>query len=492
LIDLNLIPKNNTMKFIVAILLLILASFSCQIKKYSTDVEEKIKLVENNLSGWVQTEDDDRWTLADRMKKYNINGLSIAVIYNYKLQWAKGYGYADVSEKWPVTAKTLFQAASISKSLNSLGILKLVQENKLDLDSDINIYLTTWKFPYDEKSNNKHITIKNLLSHTGGLTVHGFPGYARGEQLPTIPQILDGQGPANTEAVRSSEEPGKNLSYSGGGTTISQLIMMDVTKEPYDNFMQKNVLDPMGMTSSSFKQPPSKNNAEILATGYKSDGREVEGKYHIYPEQAAAGLWTNPSDLCKYVIETQLAFRGESEKVLSQEMTRLRVTPVLQDAALGTFVNSRVTGSSKYFNHNGGNEGFSCTAIGSLNEGNGVVIMINSENVSIIEEIANSVAIVYEWKDYYLPEIKKIVEVDTSVTEKYIGKYDLDGRVLTVKKDQEGIFIVTPEDRSFKLNFTSDSDFFLREIKGNSRFNYGMDGKVKGFTFNESVAPKIE
>jgi hypothetical protein len=268
--------------------------------------------------------------------------------------------------------------------------------------------------------------------------------------------------------------------------------MMDVTKEPYDNFMQKNVLDPMGMTSSSFKQPPSKNNAEILATGYKSDGREVEGKYHIYPEQAAAGLWTNPSDLCKYVIETQLAFRGESEKVLSQEMTRLRVTPVLQDAALGTFVNSRVTGSSKYFNHNGGNEGFSCTAIGSLNEGNGVVIMINSENVSIIEEIANSVAIVYEWKDYYLPEIKKIVEVDTSVTEKYIGKYDLDGRVLTVKKDQEGIFIVTPEDRSFKLNFTSDSDFFIREIKGNSRFNYGMDGKVKGFTFNESVAPKIE
>ena len=165
------------------------------------------------------------------MKKYNINGVSIAVIHNYQIEWARGYGFADVSENRPVTEKTLFQAASISKSLNSVGVLKLVQEKKLDLNSDINKYLVTWKFPYDEKSNNKIITLTNLLSHTGGLTIHGFPGYAKGEVLPTLPQILDGQKPANTEAVRSSTEPGKRVIYSGGGITISQMIVMDVTNK---------------------------------------------------------------------------------------------------------------------------------------------------------------------------------------------------------------------------------------------------------------------
>jgi len=159
----------------------------------------------------------------------------------------------------PVTENTLFQGASISKSLNSVGVLKLVQENKLDLNTDINTYLVTWKFPYDEKSNNKKITISNLLSHTAGLTIHGFPGYAKGDSIPSLPQILNGQKPANTQAVRSSAEPGKSVNYSGGGVTVSQMIVVDVTKQPSDVFMQKNVLDPLGMTGSSFTQPPAGN-----------------------------------------------------------------------------------------------------------------------------------------------------------------------------------------------------------------------------------------
>ena len=244
--------------FLLVILILICnCSPNDQSGKYSANVEEKIKQVENNLAGWVQTGTNDRWNLMERMKQYGINGVSIAVVHNYKIEWARGYGFADVSEKRPVTGATLFQAASISKSLNSLGVLKLVQEKKIDPDADINNYLVSWKFPYDEKSNNKKITTTNLLSHTGGLTVHGFPGYARGDTLPTLPQILEGLKPANTEAVRSSSEPGKNVNYSGGGTTITQLIVMDITHQPYDVFMKKNVLDPLGMTSSSFTQPPA-------------------------------------------------------------------------------------------------------------------------------------------------------------------------------------------------------------------------------------------
>jgi CubicO group peptidase (beta-lactamase class C family) len=482
-------PATKTILFLI---LFGTSSLSAQTKKYPADIEEKIKLVENNLAGWVQTGNGDTWTLEERMKKYNIKGLSIAVVHNYQIEWARGYGFADVSENRPVNEMTLFQAASISKSLNSLGVLKLVQENRLDLNSDINKYLVTWKFPYDEKSNNKLITLTNLLSHTAGLTMSGFPGYARGETLPTLPQILDGQKPANTVAVRSSTEPGKSYIYSGGGTTISQLIIMDVTHQPYEVFMQKNVLDPLGMTSSSFIQPPPEKNKSILATGYKADGKEVTGKYHIYPEQAAAGLWTNPSDLSKYLIETQLSWQGKSSKVITPELSRLRLTTILEDAALGTFVNSRVSGSYKYFNHNGGNEGFSCTAIGCRDNGEGVVIMTNSDNSSILEEIANSVATVYKWKDYYLPEIKKVVDIDESVAARYTGKYDLGGEKITIKMSGSGLLLNKTGDLFWKVYFTSDSDFFVRESRGSIRFQIDKDNKVTGFNSNGRIAKKVE
>jgi len=230
--------------------------------RYSPETEERIKLVENNLGDWV-----------------------------------KGYGWADVDEKRPVTEKTLFQAASISKSLNGVGVLKLVQDGKLDLYTDINQYLKSWKFPYDSVSGGKPITLSALLSHTAGLTIHGFPGYAQGDTLPSVQQVVDGQKPANTEAVRSFIEPGTCVVYSGGGTTITQQIVTDVTGRPYDEYMQKNVIDPMGMKSSSYRQPPAGTDTSLLATGYKADGTRVDGKFHIYPEQAAAGLWTNPTDL---------------------------------------------------------------------------------------------------------------------------------------------------------------------------------------------------
>jgi CubicO group peptidase (beta-lactamase class C family) len=486
--------KHNLYPVKILMLLIILStvSISCQKKKYPADIEEKIKLVESSLAGWVQTGNNDIWSLAERMKKYNINGVSIAVIHNYRIEWARGYGFADVSENRPVTEKTLFQAASISKSLNSVGVMKLVQEKKLDLTSDINNYLVTWKFPYDEKSKGKKITLTNLLSHTAGLTIHGFPGYAKGDTLPTLTQILDGKKPANTVAVRSSTEPGKSVIYSGGGTTISQLIVMDVTQEPYDLFMQKNVLEPLGMTSSSYNQPPPEKKKSLLATGYKADGKEVPGKYHIYPEKAAAGLWTNPSDLCKYIIETQLSYQGKSSKVLTPEMTRLRLTPVMEDAALGMFVNSRVTGSLKYFNHNGGSEGFSCTAIGCRDNGEGVVIMTNSDNRSLLEEIANSVATVYKWKDYYLPEVKKIIDIDKSIVTRYPGKYELGDTIITIKMGDSGLLLNTVGDIFWNIYFTSDSDFFARELRGNLRFQTDKYHKVIGFSFNGMTAKRVE
>lgn len=209
-----------------------------------------------------------------------------------------------------MTSHTLFQAASISKSLNAVGVLKLAQDKKLDLFADKNTYLKNWKFPSDSLSKGMKINIANLLSHTAGLNLHGFEGYEKGTNLPTIVQILDGAKPANSPAVRSMYEPGKKSEYSGGGTTISQLIVTDITYKQYADYMEHNVLKPLGMSSSTFLQPPININYLLLATGYDGNGKEIPGKYHIYLKQARAGLWTNPTDLAKYIVDTQLAYQG--------------------------------------------------------------------------------------------------------------------------------------------------------------------------------------
>ena len=236
---------------------------------------EKISEVEKNLTGRIIFEGDAPMNLQERMAFYKIKGLSMAVIQNYKIIWAKGYGWADEDKKIPVTTQTLFQAASISKSLNAVGVLKLVQDKKLDLYTDINTYLTSWKFPYDSLSKGKKINMANLLSHTGGLTVHGFGGYEQGKQIPSVGDILDGKKPANSPAVRSLYEPGIKYEYSGGGITISQQIIADITHMPYDKYMDEQILKPMGMTNSTYAQPPMNRNQEMLATAYFASGKEL-------------------------------------------------------------------------------------------------------------------------------------------------------------------------------------------------------------------------
>lgn len=462
---------------------------------YSKEVQAKIKKFENNLGLWVQI-GNQQFTLADKMKSNHVNGVSIALIKDYKIEWAKGYGWADSAEQRPVTTNTLFQAGSISKSLNGVGILKLVQEGKLNLDSDINMYLKSWKFPYDSLSKGKKITIANLLSHTAGLTVHGFDGYEKGDTLPALIQILNGEKPANSKAIRSMYEPSLRYQYSGGGTTISQLILQDVTGQRYDTYMWNNVLNPMAMSNSFYTQPPPADKENLLATGYYNDGKAVKGKYHIYPEQAAAGLWTNPTDLAKYIIETQLSLQGKSNKVLSPETTRLRLTPYIDSsAALGVFIIKK--GNEKYFNHDGSDEGFVGSYYGSMENGNGVVVMANTDNGSLLNEIVNSLAAVYNWKDFYTPKIKKVVAVNNEILKSYIGNYNLYRNTFNVTLEKEGLMLRLNSTTKYKIYFTSDTDFFMLEMAGSEvRFIKDKNNKVTGFDIDyngdKMQAVKIE
>lgn len=454
--------------------------FAQSVPPISKALAAKIKQVENGLVPWAKPQDSRSYSLEERMAKYNVNGLSIVVIKNYKIDWAKGYGWANVAQKKPVTTSTIFQAGSVSKSLNGVAILKLVQDKKLDLYADINNDLSTWKFPYDSLSKNKKISMANLLSHTGGITVHGFYGYQKGEEIPTIYEILDGKKPANSAPVRSMYEPGKMAEYSGGGITISQLILTDLTKKKYEDYLWAEILKPMGMTQSFFNSSPPESRKNLLASGYLLNGKEmVEGNYHIYPEQAAASLWSTPTDLAKYVIETQLSLIGKSNKILSQESTKLRLTPYIDDeSALGVFIEKK--GTEKYFSHSGGTTGFIDEYIGSFENGNGVVVMTNSANPGIIREIFNSVSIAYGWKDFYQPSLKKTISLTNAAMEKYLGSYMWYGKPVSITKEQNELWLNAPV-RS-KLYFTSEVDFYMNEKAVDYKFSVDANGIVNGFT----------
>lgn len=446
---------------------------------YSKAVNEQIDLVENNLSGGIVI-DGKSYNLHERMKHYNVTGLSIAVIDNYQIVWAKGYGYADKKENREVTTNTMFEPGSISKSLNALGVLKLAQQGKLNLYQDINQYLISWKFPYDTVSKDEKITTAQLLSHTAGVSVYGFPGYERDSVIPGITEILDGKHPANTPPVRSLTEPGKEFSYSGGGILISQQLLTDITKQPYEQFMYNNVLKPLGMSNSFYNQPPTADQQKNLATGYESNGSEVSGKYFVYPEKAAAGLWTTPTDIGKYIVEMQLAYKGQSSKVLNQEMVKLHVTPYENESsAMGTFVQDR--NDEKYFFHDAGNKGFRGFYIAGLTNGKGVVLFVNSEDGTVLLELLNSIALVYDWEGFAKPEQITTVPINEALTSKYVGDYITEGTLSEVKKENDGLYYWIDGIYS-KMYFTSEKDFRNIEFPTVKSFIVDNAGEVSGFT----------
>jgi CubicO group peptidase (beta-lactamase class C family) len=466
--------------------ILFLTIFSIAALGQST-VQQRIEQVENNLTENLQIPGPKPLNLQQRMSYYKVKGLSIAVIKDYKIDWAKAYGVSDEALKIPVTEKTLFQAASISKSINAIGVMKLFKRSNLDLFADINTYLSSWKFPYDSLSKGKMINTANLLSHTAGLNVHGFAGYESGLALPSTIQILNGEGTANSDPVRSQFEPGIRQQYSGGGTTITQLMVTDLSKQSYEQFMEREVLKPLGMSNSTFAQPPKLVKSGLLATGYNTDGIEVKGKYHIYPEQAPAGLWTNPTDLAQYIIETQLAYAGKSAKVLDQTSTKLRLTPYKNgNAALGVFIEDY--DGTKYFGHGGSNDGFQSGYYGSFEGGNGLVIMVNSDNGQIIQELINSIATVYNLKGLNKSSILKPVEVEEKVLDSYLGNYQLRPElVLTITREGKQIFGQATGQPKFEVFAETTTKFRYKDFPATMEFVKDDQGKVNKMIYIQGV-----
>jgi len=464
------------MRSIIARILLLVLVFS-QGASGQSSVQPHIERVEKGLLSAVLIKGDPGWTIQERMKRYKVPGVSIAVINNYEVEWARGYGVKDIETNEPVTTETIFQAGSISKSVAAMTALKRVEQGKIALDQNINDKLTSWKLPDNEFTAKRKVTLANLLSHTGGLTVHGFPGYAVGEKIPTLPQVLDGAEPANTAAVRVDMEPGAKFRYSGGGVTIAQLAIMDIEKKPYPQIAQETVLGPLNMTNSTYNQPLPAETRKKAASGHRGDGRPVEGKIHIYPEMAAAGLWTTPTDLAKFAIEVQLSLAGKSNKVLSKEMTTKMVTPFIDGSpGLGFFIEKR--GQATYFGHGGADEGFRAQLLVNRDKGYGAAVMVNSDNGEIMNEIIRAIAKEYQWEDY-LPQPLETVSVDPAKMDDYTGRFLVNpDRVLTITKENGKLYGEPTSSPKVELFALSDSEFTRTDANVQYTFAKGEGGKV--------------
>jgi CubicO group peptidase (beta-lactamase class C family) len=361
------------------------------------DQEERIHRVVATLVGLPMGEGQAplRMDLLQLMKLYNVPGLSVAVIDDYKIVWAKGYGVIETGSSTPVTPKTLFQAGSISKPVAATGALYLVEHGKLALDENVNEKLKTWKVPDNDFTTREKVTLRRLMSHTAGLTVHGFPGYDVNDAMPTLVQIFNGEKPANTAPIRVDTVPGTIERYSGGGVTIEQQLMMDVSGKAFPALLRELVLDKIGMAESSYEQPLPPARAAMTASGTYSDGKVVRGRWHIYPEMAAAGLWTTPTDLCRFAIEIAQSKQGKSNRVLSEKMTKEMLTPVLEEAGLGLFIEKNNPGQ---FGHNGADEGFQAILTMNAESGKGVAIMANSDNgITVGDVLVRRIAKEYGW-----------------------------------------------------------------------------------------------
>jgi CubicO group peptidase (beta-lactamase class C family) len=426
---------------------------------------DKVTAFENGLTETKEIIFEDsalnKYSIIQRMKYYKIPSVSLAIIDNGKIVLSKAYGFADIGKKRPATINTLYQVASISKSVNALGVLKLVQEGKLSLTSDIRAYLKTWSFPDNELSQHKSITIKNLLSHTAGLSVHGFIGYSTSDSLPTINQILDGQRPANNEPVKPIYPVGEHFEYSGGGYTILRKILDDNISPDYDSLMTAIVLAPIGMTNSTFSQPLSQAYTNY-AYGTDHDMHTLKGNYYRYPEQAAGGLWSTATDIAKFVMRIQNDLSGSKHSILNKELTQEMLTPVLNNYSLGFGIVEK--GGEKYFWHEGESYGYNAMYYCSFSTGKGVVILTNAypnNGQPFIQELLNSVATAYDWKDFYKPVRKKLAVVPDSLLSKYIGEYYSENPPMKISIARNGSQLELTARRPEKMYATDLNTFFL-------------------------------
>ena len=426
-----------------------------------------------------------RWTLEERMALYKVPAVSIAIIEGGRVALTRAVGVKEAGKPDPVTPTTLFQAASISKPVTATAMLRLVERGTLALDTDVNRYLRSWKVPESPLTATEKVTLRRIASHRAGLTVHGFPGYPRTEPMPTVVQVLNGEKPANTAAVRVDTLPGAIGRYSGGGTTVMQQLLVDVTRTPFPALMRQLVLTPAGMTHSTFEQPLPEARAGEAAHAHDRRGAVIAGGWHVYPEMAPAGLWTTPSDLASWAVAIHEARAGRSSALLSQAMATQMLTPQ-QGGTFGIGPQVGGTGRAFRFGHGGANAGFHSDVTMYPELGVGAAIMTNGDGGPLlIRELRRALAAEYGWADGG-PRRIMVVALDSAAAAGIAGRYTLrTGAGVPVEIRQEGTRLTmhAPQLPVEELLPESDTRFVLGTTIGwRLAFTRDTTGRASGFT----------
>ncbi len=452
------------------------------------DAPERMARIESGLLPETELLSDlSRATaIAERMAYHRVPGLSLAVIADYQLAWARGYGVRGRENAASITPETRFQAASISKPVAATAALRLVAAGRLELDADVNDYLIHWKVPANGAWQPR-VTLRQLLCHGAGLTVHGFPGYASGDAVPTLLQVLDGHAPANTPAIRVNIVPGVQARYSGGGYSVLQQVLCDVTGLEFAELMRTLVLEPAGMLHSTYAQPLPDALHSSAAIGHEMRERSaIPGDWHVYPEQAAAGLWTTASDLARFLCELALARAGRSTRLLPQELAAEMLSPQVEAShGLGIFLGG--AGENAYAGHSGWNEGFICDATIFPHLGIGAVAMSNGQNgFDLIPEVFRAVAQEYRWPNY-LPQLPAAATADVGLLAAAVGDYQLKpGVVWSLQLGDGALNLCAAGQAAIQLVPKSAKEFFATVVNAEIALQTDGDRAVTGFTLRQN------
>ena len=434
-----------------------------------------------------------RRPLAERMAHHNVPGISVAVIEDDEIAWAEGFGTQEAGKDDPVKADTLFAGASISKPVTALLALQLVEQGRLDLDRNVNDQLKSWKLPENEFTHEQPVTLRHLLSHRAGTTVHGFGGITA---RPTILDTLEGRPPAKNAPVRVNKVPGGVRRYSGGGTTIAQLMIEEASGTPYAALAEERVFKPLGMTRSSFVQPLPPEMLALTSRGHNEDGSVIAGGYSWCPQLGAGGVYTTAPDYARFMIACRTAWLGKPNPLLGQALAREMMTPVAID---GQGLGWRIMGAApnQRFAHGGSCQGYQCQATGFLERGQGIVVLTNAVGgLNFYWEVMSTIADMYGWQGY-APPPKRVVPLSPAEMERFVGTYAIvsgvDAPHLKMWIDDGKLYseLAGMRGGAREVRMGADGRGFNGTTPSESIYEYGPDGRVASISVVESGVTEI-
>lgn len=449
-----------------------------------TEIRGQVKFLEEteNLS-----------SITSKMTEYNIPALSLAVINHGKLDWTEIYQNSNFSEEQKLDSTSIFQAASLSKPVTFLAAVRMHSAGEIDLEKNIQDYLKDFVLPQGKQTADNPVTFRNIFFHTSGITAGGYQGYARDLTPPTDLDILRGSEGVNSPAIEVVTPPNETVAYSGGAYTLAELALQDIFNDEFPNIMKKWILDPARMNHSEFTQPLPASKSNQVAKGYTPSGEVIEGGWRNYPEQAAAGLWSNSIDMAKFLIEIYNAYQGKSS-IFSQSDIQSIISQERDSQVYGFILNR--SGNDISITHYGGNAGYRTGMTISLTSGNGLVYLINSDNGGALgNELLLSASQVYNWQHFKQTNVQR-KNIRSDVLKRLSGKYKWNNQIelsITFDENNNQISLYFPNGDEYKLVTIAGDKDTLEFIHPNTgvKVTFSIKDEYQSFSLYGQTAVKL-